>query len=58
MLMARTEERQWTGSTIGPDGEDELIGQVSNETTQVFYFGGRPVAQLTTGPESRPAVTR
>ena len=51
MLMARTEELQWTGSTIGPDGEDELVGQVSNETTQVFYFAGRPVAQLTTGPE-------
>ena len=51
MLMERTEERQWTGATIGPDGEDQLLGQVSTETTQVFYFAGRPVAQLTSGPE-------
>ena len=50
-LMARTEARQWTGSTIGPDGEDQTLAQMSNETTQLFYFAGRPVAQLTSGPE-------
>ncbi|HBL26267.1 MAG TPA: hypothetical protein DD490_05460, partial [Acidobacteria bacterium] len=51
VLMARTEARQWSGSTPGPDGEDSLFVQMSNETTRLFYFAGRPVAQLTTGPE-------
>ncbi len=50
-LMARTEVRQYTGSAIGPDGEDQDFAQMSNETTQLFYFAGRPVAQLTSGPE-------
>ena len=50
-LMARSEVRQYTGSTIGPDGEDLALAQMSNETTQLFYFAGRPVAQLTSGPE-------
>jgi RHS repeat-associated protein len=49
--MARTETRQWSGATPGPDGEDQILLQMSTETTQVFYFAGRPVAQLTTGPE-------
>jgi YD repeat-containing protein len=51
MLMARTEERQLTGAITGPDGEDQPISMVSSETAQVFYFAGRPVAQLTSGPE-------
>ncbi|HWM92937.1 MAG TPA: RHS repeat-associated core domain-containing protein, partial [Thermoanaerobaculia bacterium] len=51
VLMARTEEREWTGATIGPDGEDQVSAQMSTETTRIFYFAGRPVAQLTTGPE-------
>ncbi|HWM93497.1 MAG TPA: RHS repeat-associated core domain-containing protein [Thermoanaerobaculia bacterium] len=51
VLMARTEAREWTGSTIGPDGEDQVSAQMSTDTTRVFYFAGRPVAQLTTGPE-------
>ena len=51
VLMARTEERQWTSATTGGDGED-LVATVSmTDTTQLFYFAGRPVAQLTTGPE-------
>lgn len=50
-LMARTEERQWTGATSGPDGEDQVATEVSSETTQIFYFAGRPLAQLTSGPE-------
>ncbi|HWM94596.1 MAG TPA: RHS repeat-associated core domain-containing protein, partial [Thermoanaerobaculia bacterium] len=50
-LMARTEEREWTGATIGPDGEDDVSAQMSTETTRIFYFAGQPVAQLTTGPE-------
>jgi RHS repeat-associated protein len=50
-LVARTEERQWTGSTIAPGGEDHALAQMSNRTTQLFYFAGRPVAQLTSGPE-------
>ncbi len=51
LLMARTEERAWTGSTPGPDGEDSIWLASNQETTQIFYFAGRPVAQFTTGPE-------
>jgi RHS repeat-associated protein len=51
MLMARTEERQWTGATTGPDGEDQTVTQMSIDTTQLFYFAGRPIAQLTGGSE-------
>ena len=49
--MARTEERQWTGATTGGDGEDLVATILMTDTTQLFYFAGRPVAQLTTGPE-------
>jgi RHS repeat-associated protein len=51
VLMARTEERQWTGASMGADGEDQASISTSNETTQVFYFAGRPVAQLTSGSD-------
>jgi RHS repeat-associated protein len=51
MLMARTEERQWTGATTGPDGEDQTSTENSTETTQLFYLAGRPVAQLTSGSD-------
>lgn len=51
VLMARTEERQWTSATTGGDGEDLVATILMTDTTQLFYFGGRPVAQLTTGPE-------
>jgi RHS repeat-associated protein len=51
LLMARTEERAWSGSTLGPDGEDSVFLASDQETTQLFYFAGRPVAQRATGPE-------
>ena len=51
VLMARTEERQWTSATTGGDGEDLVATVLMTDTTQLFYFAGRPVAQLTTGPE-------
>jgi RHS repeat-associated protein len=51
VLMARTEERQWTSATTGGDGEDLVATVLMADTTQIFYFAGRPVAQLTTGPE-------
>jgi len=51
MLTVRTEQRQWTGASIGPDGEDQISAQMSTEATQVFYFAGRPVGQLTSGQE-------
>ncbi|HEX4963499.1 MAG TPA: RHS repeat-associated core domain-containing protein [Thermoanaerobaculia bacterium] len=51
LLLARAEERLWSGSAPGPDGEDNIGLILNQETTQIFYFAGRPVAQLTTGPE-------
>jgi hypothetical protein len=48
LLMARREERAWSGSL---DGEDNGWLALNDETTHLFYFAGRPVAQLTDGPE-------
>jgi RHS repeat-associated protein len=49
LLMARTEERHWSGDTPGPDGEDSIWLVHNDETTHLFYVAGRPVAQLTDG---------
>jgi len=51
LLMTRAEDRAWTGSTPGPDGEDSGWLALNSEATQIFYLAGRPVAQLTDGPE-------
>lgn len=47
VLMAKREEREWTGSQIGVDGEDETIVAASDLTTEVLYFAGRPIALRT-----------
>ncbi|HEV8240340.1 MAG TPA: hypothetical protein VGS57_13305 [Thermoanaerobaculia bacterium] len=51
VLMSRAEARQWTSGDPDANGEDLTSTASSSETTQVFYFAGRPVAQLTSGPE-------
>jgi RHS repeat-associated protein len=51
VLMARTEARKWIGGDPNPAAEDQPWAWTQSETTQLFYFAGRPVAQLTTGPE-------
>jgi RHS repeat-associated protein len=48
-LMAREEQRSFTTADVGPDGEDLGVMALSQETTQILYFAGRPVAQLTNG---------
>ena len=47
MLFARTEERRWSGGTGGDGEDDPTFVQNTTDTTQLFYFAGRPVAQLT-----------
>ena len=51
MLYARTEQRQWSGGTAANGEDDPTATSVSTDTTQLFYFAGRPVAQLTNGSE-------
>ena len=50
-LYARTEQRQWSGGTGGNGEDDPTVTMASTDTTQLFYFAGRPVAQLTNASE-------
>ena len=47
MLYSRSEQRQSSGGTAGNAEDDPSFSQLSTDTTQLFYFAGRPVAQLT-----------
>jgi RHS repeat-associated protein len=51
MLHARTEQRRWSGGTAGNGEDDPTFVTNATDTTLVFYFAGRPVAQLTNESE-------
>jgi RHS repeat-associated protein len=46
-LYARTEDRRWSGGTGGDGEDDPTFVTTSTDVVDLFYFAGRPVAQLT-----------